>query len=394
MPPKAAAPKATAPRARSKSVPRASISGAGKAAAPKAVPKASAKAATPSPPPSSAPAPEPAPSAAEAAYHGSPLELPKAEALLRSVTAEQLRALAATSAPEEQLPARMMLEFVGDDNLSWENAQKSLKEGCKFLSEVFEMKGAEFVTKKSLERLEGLGHLSPGQLRDRSPAAFALAVYLEAVVDLAKEKLGLKVEPVVLQPEPDEEPPAWPIVIDVKDIPAALADAVKWQRTPLFVCNGKASVVDTFFSYRCCSLIDAKWVMNKVDIVKELDVPQAREELRTRLVAGMKAGWPIHIAMSTSAVSLRGKYCSEADFPEALFKNEEWLKSDVYSKVIRDADLADWPGAFPGRMKADSPSFSFVTTDMGRESACEFLPEALPHFDSMAIIEIDPASIL
>jgi len=216
---------------------------------------------------------------------------------------------------------------------------------------------------------------------------------LEAVVDTAKDKLGMKVKPAVLPPQPGEEPPVWPIVIDFKDLNKALSDAVKWQKTPLFVCNGKGSVVDTFFAYQACSLIDAKWILNKVDIVKEFSVQQMREQIRARLVSALKFGQPIHIAMSNSAVTLKSKYCSDAEFPESLFRLESWLKREEYSKVVRKEDLDDWPGAFPGRMRDDCASYSFVTTDMSLESAREYLPAALPHFDCMAVIEIDPASI-
>lgn len=317
----------------------------------------------------------------------------EAEAILRSVAPAQWSGLSESVAPEEQMPARMMLEFVGDEDLTWGNAQKSLTEGAKFVSEIIEMEGANFITKKSLERLEGFGQLLPGPLQERSLAAFALAVYLEAVVDAAKDKLGMKVVSALPEPEPDEEPPAWPIVIDFKELVTALHDALKWKKTPLFICNEKASVVDTYFAHQSCSLIDAKWILNKVDLVKELDVPQVREQIRLRLVTALKFGQAIHIAMSNSAVTLGPKYCSESEFPEALFKQGEWFKRENYEKVIREADLADWPGAFPGRMKDGGPSYAFVTSDLSLESARKYLPDVLPHFDSMAVIEIDPASI-
>jgi len=96
--------------------------------------------------------------------------------------------------------------------------------------------------------------------------------------------------------------------------------------------------------------------------------------------------------MSNSAVTLKSKYCSEAEFPEALFKNELWFQKDVYSQIVRETDLIDWPGAFPGKMKGVE-SYSFVTSDFNLESAREFLPAVLPYFDDMAIIQIDPATI-
>jgi len=321
------------------------------------------------------------------------LELKEAASLLKAIAPADMQALAASASVEEQLPARMMLEFVGDKDLSWPNAQTSLRDGEKFKKEILEMEGVHFVTRKSLERMDAIGKIAPLTLKDSNPAAFAMAVYLEAVVDAAKEKLGMKTQPVMELPPPAESPPEWPIKISFKETQQALSDAVRFRRTPLFVCNGKASTVDTFFSYQACSLIDAKWILHKVSITKELEVPAMREELRKRLVGALKFGQPVHIAMSNSAVPLREWYCSVDEFPEALFKLEHWFQKENYSKVIREADLKDWPGAFPGRMRDDSASFPFITTDFFMESAKEYLPPVLPHFESMAIIEIDPESI-
>mmetsp|Transcript_1409 Transcript_1409/g.3153 ORF Transcript_1409/g.3153 Transcript_1409/m.3153 type:complete len:389 (+) Transcript_1409:76-1242(+) len=380
-------------KAAPKTAARAPSSGRGSKATVVVPPSAKAKAKVALAPPSAPPLPETAVATAGASYEGRPLALPQAEALLKDMPPEHLVALAESTDEEEQLPARMMLEFVGDKDHSWENARRSLLDAPRFRQEILEMEGANFVTKRSLERMEGLGAIKPGQLMAKQSAAFALAVYVEAVIDAAREKLGLKEIMAVAPPEPDEEPPNWPITIDMAGIPKALSDAVKWRRTPLFVCNGKAQQVDTFFTYQACSLVDAKWVLSMNQVKKELDVPQMREELRKRLAAAIKFGKPIHICMSNSAVALREKYCAEAEFPEALFKLDAWLEQAVYSKVLREADLADWPGAFPGRMRDGNASYAFVTTDFDLASAREYLPEALPYFDSMAVIEIDPASI-
>jgi len=300
--------------------------------------------------------------------------------------------LSRSSIADEQLPARMLLELVGDKDLTWANAAKSLKDGTTFKTEVLEMEGATYITRKSIERFEALGKVQPSDLQGKSPAAFAIAVYVEAVVWAAKEKLGINEAPAPAPLTEDEKPPQWPIMVGIKDIPAALADARKWQRTALFLCSGKVATVDTFFSYQSCTLIDAKWMLNKVDVKKELSVSQVRQQLRERLVSALKFGQPIHISMANSAVAIKSKYCSDSEFPEALFKNEDWFRNDVYSKIIREPDLVDWPGAFPGKMK-DRESYSFVTSDFNLESAHEFLPSVLPHFADMALIQVDPATI-
>lgn len=398
MPPKALAKKAAAPappaRARSKSAARGSAASPPKAPS-TAAPKAKAKAPPASPEAAGHPPQAAEPPSAFACYHGEPLSLAVAETLLKGVTADAMMSLAESNESDEQLPARMLLEFVGDKDLSWANAQASLRQGHQFIKEVLEMEGANFVTRRGLERLEALGPPSPGALLGdgRAPAAFVLAAYVEAVVDAAKDKLGLKVAPAIPAPGPDEKPPAWPIVVDFKELNAALSEALKWKKTPIFICSGKASVVDTFFAYQGCTLIDAKWILNKVDIAKEMDVQEMREELRRRLVAALKYGKPIHISMANSAVSLRAKYCCDDALPEALFKQDSWFKRESYSQLFHESDLADWPGAFPGRMRDDSASYVFVTSDFTLETAQEYLAEALPHFQDMAFIEIDAASI-
>jgi len=114
-----------------------------------------------------------------------------------------------------------------------------------------------------------------------------------------------------------------------------------------------------------------------------------QEALRKRMVAGMKFGQPLHISMSNSAVAFKSKFCAEGLFPPEIFKNELFLKEEIYRKSVRDSDLVDWPGAFKGRMKEGC--YSFVTTDFTLASAREHLAEALPFFEDMAIIEVDPA---
>merc|ERR1740130_1615382 len=101
------------------------------------------------------------------------------------------------------------------------------------------MEGAKFVTRKSIERFKSLGKLGPKALEGMNSAAFAMSVYLDAIIWAAQENLGMNAPPALLPPALDEKPPQWPIWIDVKELPGALAEALRWKRTPLFLCNGK-----------------------------------------------------------------------------------------------------------------------------------------------------------
>jgi len=180
-----------------------------------------------------------------ATYDGKPLDVKSAEALLVAISIEEMRGLAESTNIGEQLPARMLLELVGDRDLSWGNAMKSLKDGASFKKEILDMEGASYVTRKSIERFEALGSLQPQDLQGKSAAAFAMAVYVQAVIWAAKEKLGMNEAPVPAAPVADEQPPEWPIMVGIKEIPAALAEARRWQRTP-FCAVGKPPLLTHF----------------------------------------------------------------------------------------------------------------------------------------------------
>merc|ERR1719253_322698 len=99
------------------------------------------------------------------------------------------------------------------------------------------MEGAKFVTRKSIDRFEALGKLLPIDLKDRNPTAFAIALYMEAVIWAAKEKLGMNEAPPAPPPGPDEKPPEWPIMVGIKEMQEALSEALRWKRTPLILCS-------------------------------------------------------------------------------------------------------------------------------------------------------------
>ena len=164
----------------------------------------------------------------------------------------------------------------------------------------------------------------------------------------------------------------------------------------LLVCNGHAREADTFLTYSSYVQIDAKWVMGETMIRKTMSMEDMQEDLRKRVVSAMKHGLPLHIAMGNTAVAFKEKFCEELTFPHSVFNfglfrgDSEGREPGPYKGIIREADLIDWPGSFPGRMK--DGFFVVLTTDFDLESAREFLPTALPHFDDMAILEVDTAS--
>eukprot|EP00930_Biecheleria_cincta_P072737 TRINITY_DN60094_c0_g1_i1.p1 TRINITY_DN60094_c0_g1~~TRINITY_DN60094_c0_g1_i1.p1 ORF type:complete len:390 (+),score=75.30 TRINITY_DN60094_c0_g1_i1:61-1230(+) len=363
-------------------------------------PKSPAKAAPKSPPPASVsaaetPTPVPVSAAEKPTEPVGPCTAKHAEKLVSSMRPAAMAELINSSDPVEQLPARMALEYVGDKDLSWSNAQVSLKNGDQFVKEILDMQAGEFITRGSLGRLSDLGSLDLAALEGKNEAARSLATFLDACIREASERLGMN-EAAPAAPAPDEEPPSWPIIIDFKDLPKHISDAARWRKTPLIVCNGHNKEVDTFLTYRAYAQIDAKWVLGETTIRKTKSMEEMREDLRRRVVGAMKNGIPLHVAMENTAVAFKQQICAEGLFPESVFnlgvfqdlsKPEE---EHLYKKIVRESDLTDWVGAFPGRLK--DGFFTVVTTAFDTEAADEHLKEALPFYSSMAVIEIDAAS--
>eukprot|EP00746_Dinoflagellata_sp_MGD_P167937 gnl/MRDRNA2_/MRDRNA2_98946_c0_seq1.p1 gnl/MRDRNA2_/MRDRNA2_98946_c0~~gnl/MRDRNA2_/MRDRNA2_98946_c0_seq1.p1 ORF type:complete len:357 (-),score=83.04 gnl/MRDRNA2_/MRDRNA2_98946_c0_seq1:44-1114(-) len=305
---------------------------------------------------------------------------------LRALTTSDLCELATSTNPEEQLPALMSLAFIGDDDTSWENAQECLRSGS-LLEMVLEMDGEKYVTKRTISCIAKLGQVEPESLRNRRSAAHALALFIEACLVAAGHRLELRVPTAVTVPKPSELPPAWPIKIEFKDIMKQVDEAARWNKTALLVCNGHAEEADTFFSYRGMVQIDAKWMMGEVDIKKVSTLSEMQKVLKRQLLDAMKCGLPIQIAMSGSAVDFKSKYCKTDYFPDTIFNTKLFRKPTEYTKLLSEHDKKTWGKDLLKRMKTDV--YSFVTTDFDLRSAMEFLPEALPYLDHMAIIEID-----
>ena len=184
--------------------------------------KAVGKAATKVSGKASAPVPKPPPKLSEPTVPAVPgpseavtLTAKQAEALLSSLCAEELRILAETQDKEEQLAARQVLEYVCDKDVSWANAQRSLSTGNQLVNEILEMQAGEFITKPSLQRFEELGHPDVSTLWGKSRTAYILAIFVQACLRDARDRLGLTAATPPPPPMADE-PPAWPLVIGFK----------------------------------------------------------------------------------------------------------------------------------------------------------------------------------
>jgi len=264
----------------------------------------------------------------------------------------------------------MMLDYVGDDNTSWANAQTSLLKGAPFVKEILGMNGDRFITRRGLERMEKMGHLDLAALHAKSHAAFVMGAYLDACLSAARERLGINISTVVAE---KAAPPLWPMKVRFQDINGKAAEAARCGKTALFVCNGHAGEVDTYFAYRGggCTSIDATEILNQVSVAKVKTVEAARKDMDRRVKDSMVYGRALSVSMGRTALDFQGTYCGKDEFTVSVFNNR-LLKAE-------NPDMQDG-------------CYTFVTTDFDLESTREYMSKALPHFDDMAIIEVDPAS--
>merc|ERR1712048_1279905 len=108
-----------------------------------------------------------------------------------------------------------------------------------------------------------------------------------------------------------------------------------------------------------------------VSVAKLKSVEEKRKELHRKLESSMVQGRPVHISMGRTALNFCESYCGTREFPAAVFSNSR-LKRE-FGELYQDG------------------SYAFVTTDFSLEAAKEHLSKALPFFEEMAIIEVDPA---
>merc|ERR1712187_544516 len=171
------------------------------------------------------------------------------------------------------------------------------------------MQGDRFITRRALERIEKIGRLDIESLRRKNHAAFVLATYLEACLSTAKTRLGIT--PTIAIAEV-EVPALWPMKISFKDIVGKAQEAARWGKTALFVCNGHAGDVDTFFAYQGggCTSIDATEILNQVTVSKVKSVEIARKEIHRRVQNSMTMyGKAVHISMGRTALDFKNVYC-------------------------------------------------------------------------------------
>lgn len=305
--------------------------------------------------------------------------------LLRLLPKDELEALESSNDARERKPVRLALEYTGEEDVSWVNAQSMLRSGKAFIKTVLSMDGEAYITWKQLKRMDEFGPLDVAALAERSIVARILAIYLEICMSQARERL------ISESPAPRilEEPPDWPIRVPVAEVQLAVLEAARWGRTALLVCDGSAFEVDSFFKARGCVTIGGGWVEREVETMKVLRVDDILQALHSRMIAALHSGSPIHIAMGTTVTAFSDTYCEDRTFPKAVFNNKIFtMLQEQPTRYMLPGDPPELADAFVSRARPEC--YSFVTTDFSMSVVRDRLSKVLPYFADMAICEVVP----
>jgi len=175
--------------------------------------------------------------------------------------------------------------------------------------------------------------------------------------------------------------PEWPIKIQLQQMGIAIDTAFKFGKVPMIVCNGM-DYPEQYLQYTGEALIDAKKILNEVFCLKRKTVNDMRFELNEKLLKAMDThghGLMLQIRMGNSACNFKQTFCQPGLFPAEVFGGPaKWHEAEVKKH-------------FPSPMIVMQPEFRFIiTTAFSLSEAMEHLPDALPYFKEMAIIEIEP----
>lgn len=187
-------------------------------------------------------------------------------------------------------------------------------------------------------------------------------------------------------------PPEWPITIPFTDLEKAIKEAQRWERSVLVLSCGKDEV-ETFLSYRPVATCDCTKLMGEWLIGKSKSKEQVQEDASKALQLAMNShGFcqPLHIRLATSAFDLKG-FCDPMKFPSSFFSPALWTPEEALK-----CGLIDEAQKFNVEIEDNKKWKDFhviITSKMDLDGCNTHLVERIPHFDELAIIIIDPASL-
>jgi len=193
--------------------------------------------------------------------------------------------------------------------------------------------------------------------------------------------------------DPDTPPTSteYPIQCGLRELSDKLQEACCLGRQALVLSSGLREV-ETFLSYQLMNVVDAKKILNEVFIEKSKSKEEALDDLRNTLTKAMNSSGfakPLHIHMGNTAFDWVS-FCND-DFPADLFSGTLWTIDNAFQrKFFDDGHKMSLELEDEQRWKQ---FHVIVSSTFDLDQANVHLFDKIPHYDELAIIVIDPASV-
>jgi len=193
---------------------------------------------------------------------------------------------------------------------------------------------------------------------------------------------------------PVEPPPTYPVTCALKQLCQKTDQARKHGRFSLVLTSG-LSEVETFLSYRSYVTIDCKQILGETLLSggdKEKKTAEWQATVRSKLEFAMNnhgMTTPVHIRMNNSAFDWT-RFCCDV-LPEELFSCTLWtIDNALKHGFIGQAQKMNLEIE---NEKKWNEFHILISSTFDLDKANEYLYKVIPHFDELAIICIDPASV-
>lgn len=168
------------------------------------------------------------------------------------------------------------------------------------------------------------------------------------------------------------------ITVELIDLMSTIELSINNGKTPLIIDNSEDNKVDTFFRYRSTVIIDGK-KMGLDKTMRKTPVADIMEDARSKLVAALKLGTPVVVALTKSvtdfATTFSDEACYRAEdkqgldfqggkqafFPLSVFQNagRGLIKEEMLNALFTEEDKNDSHGVAICR---DEKTFHVVVT--------------------------------
>lgn len=185
----------------------------------------------------------------------------------------------------------------------------------------------------------------------------------------------------------------YPKTIAFKDLKSSIDEAARLGRNILILAC-EMEQVERYMDYQMTIPLDCKQIINEVYFKKSKAKEDWQEEAKTKLIAAMNSSGfckPLWVRLNNSAFDFVN-FCSDSGFPADVFCSKEvWTIQHAF-----DLKLLDEKQKFELQVEDEKKWKDFhliITSTYNLDKANEHLLDKIPHYDDLAILIIDPASI-